>query len=307
MGERQVGRTLDPFRCLLVPTDFSSGADLALSRAARLRLAPKAKVLVVHVLAPGLSVRLRSQAEADAWRRLEKAAALVAETARASGQSTVTVERELISGRAFVEIIRRARAASADLVVLGRHGQRPVRDMFIGSTAERVVRKGDVPVLVVSRKPTHVYRRPLIATDLDDSSKRILELALRAVDPNVRVMPVVHAFHVPFKSRLARDSPAAATAFWRACRDEARSNLAALLESWSVPGLRWNPILREGDARGIVLNEAAHRKSDLIAIGTHGRAGMAHALVGSVAEWVIRAARCDVLVSRPVRFSFELP
>jgi nucleotide-binding universal stress UspA family protein len=41
------------------------------------------------------------------------------------------------------------------------------------------------------------------------------------------------------------------------------------------------------------------RRSDLIAVGTHGRTGVAHALLGSVAEWVVRCAPCDVLVARP--------
>jgi len=75
----------------------------------------------------------------------------------------------VLSGEAFVEIIRRSRSLGAELIVIGRHGRRPVRDMFIGTTAERVIRKGDVPVLVVNRKPRSPYRRPLIATDLEDA------------------------------------------------------------------------------------------------------------------------------------------
>jgi nucleotide-binding universal stress UspA family protein len=56
-----------------------------------------------------------------------------------------------------------------------------------------------------------------------------------------------------------------------------------------------------------MLAEAVGRRADLIAVGTHGRSGIAHALIGSVAEWVIQTAACDVLVARPARVSFELP
>ena len=59
------------------------------------------------------------------------------------------------------------------------------------------------------------------------------------------------------------------------------------------------------------LGNVSHRTfelvADLIAIGTHGRAGIAHFLLGSVAEWVLTSAPCDVLVARPIRFSFKLP
>jgi nucleotide-binding universal stress UspA family protein len=62
-----------------------------------------------------------------------------------------------------------------------------------------------------------------------------------------------------------------------------------------------------GDARAILLNEAVRGRADVIAIGTHGRSGLSRALIGSIAEDVIANAPCDVLVARPVRFSFALP
>ena len=72
-------------------------------------------------------------------------------------------------------------------------------------------------------------------------------------------------------------------------------------------GIRVRPVLRWGDARSVILSEAASMSADLIALGTHGRSGLAHMLIGSVAEWVMVNANVDVLVSRPVRFTFELP
>ena len=50
----------------------------------------------------------------------------------------------------------------------------------------------------------------------------------------------------------------------------------------------------------MILEVAAERDADLVALGTHGRSGVAHVLLGSVAEAVIRAAGCDVLVARAV-------
>jgi len=89
-------------------------------------------------------------------------------------------------------------------------------------------------------------------------------------------------------------------------RDKARAGLDALVESYGDRA-RWNKIVRAGDARSIVLNEAVRGHADVIAIGTHGRSGLSRALIGSVAEDVIANAPCDVLVARPVRFSFAMP
>jgi nucleotide-binding universal stress UspA family protein len=48
-------------------------------------------------------------------------------------------------------------------------------------------------------------------------------------------------------------------------------------------------------------------QADMIVIGTHGRSGLPHALLGSVAEKVVRTASCPVLTIRPEAFQFEMP
>jgi universal stress protein A len=57
----------------------------------------------------------------------------------------------------------------------------------------------------------------------------------------------------------------------------------------------------------VILDLAAERVCDLVALGTHGRSGLAHVLIGSVAEGVVRTARCDVVVARPLELPFSLP
>jgi nucleotide-binding universal stress UspA family protein len=65
--------------------------------------------------------------------------------------------------------------------------------------------------------------------------------------------------------------------------------------------------LRPGDARSVILREVIRQRADLLALGTHARSGLSHALIGSVAEWVVAMAPCDVLVARPQKFTFKLP
>lgn len=281
---------------LLVPTDFSEGAAFALERALLLPLGPSARIHVLHVLPHELPEKLRAKAESEARARLDRVLAR-ARASKAAADADVT--SEIRRGRPFVEIIRTSRSLGVDLIVLGRHGRRPVRDMFIGTTAQRVVRKGDVPVLVVNLEPTHPYHRPLIALDLEDSSRRVVDLALRVIGRDVKVVEAVHAFHVPFEGFVTPTYSARDRSEWRRSYQEtALTRLTTLLTPYRNIGVRWKTLVRQGDPRSVVLAAAARRKADVIVVGSHGRSGIAHALLGSVAEWIITAATCDVLVAR---------
>lgn len=296
-----------PFEHVFVATDFSAGAARAVARAGRLPLAEGGKVSLVHVLPDGLPRRARVGADRAAGRLLEQATAALARTAASAGRGDLVIGMETYRGKAYVEIIRHARAVGADLVVLGRHGRRAVRDMFIGSTAERVVRLSDLPVLIVSRKATRSYRRPLLAIDLDGSPRTVVDAALRLLGPEVHRATMVTAYQVPFEGFITPDvSPGELAGLRKEYRQAASSGLARFQASLGGRGVRWQALTARGDPRTVILAEAQRRRADLLAVGTHGRKGLSHALIGSVAEWVIRAAPCDVLVARPAGVSFEL-
>jgi nucleotide-binding universal stress UspA family protein len=277
---------------LLVPTDFSAGAELALARALHLPLRSGAKIVILHVLTDA-----SPQTEASARGKL---AELAARTTPPPGTELVT---ELATGEPFAQIIARSRALDAGLVVIGRHGRRRVRDLFIGSTAERTIRYGDVPVLVVNTEATGPYRRPLLATNLDECAKRLADLALGVLEPDVPIT-ILHAYRVAFES--LQHAPVHGT-LDHELETNARAGLAKLLGTLEVDRARWQTVVRRGDARTVILTEIVGQDADLVALGTHGRSGLAHMLVGSVAEWVIASAVCDVLVTRPARFTFQMP
>jgi len=69
----------------------------------------------------------------------------------------------------------------------------------------------------------------------------------------------------------------------------------------------WEQHTVEGRAATMLVRQAEESQADLIVIGTHGRSGLAHLLLGSVAEEVVGTAPCPVLTIRPDAFQFELP
>jgi nucleotide-binding universal stress UspA family protein len=300
MTAARAARPIRPFHSVLVPTDFTEGSNAAIDRALQLPLAHGACIEILHVLPESIPAKARAKVEARAREALAEAVTRACSTMRGD----LVVTSELVRGEGYVGIIRHARRIGAELIVIGRHGRRPVRDLFLGATAARVVRMGDAPVLVVKAGVATPYRRPVVATDLGDTSRHTLELGLRIVG-NRATVRVVHAFHVPFESFLA-PTRAALGEVRRPYREKALAQLAALVAPYEDQA-RWSKIVRAGDARALVLNEAVRGHADVIAIGTHGRSGLSRALIGSVAEDVIANAPCDVLVARPVRFSFAPP
>ena len=143
---------------ILVATDFSDASARALDYARELARAFKASVHVMHVL---------EDLAAHAWTTEVYVAALpgvheeMEKQARERLEQIVTPEdrRDLATqtvlrlGSPFVEIVRYAREANIDLVVMGTHGRGAIVHMLLGSVAERVVRKAHCPVLTVRHEP----------------------------------------------------------------------------------------------------------------------------------------------------------
>lgn len=140
----------------------------------------------------------------------------------------------------------------------------------------------------------------LVAVDFSPTSDVALEYATGLAR---RVGATVHLLHV-VESPLAAGplSPEvyiAATPFARnRLIDEAAARLARLVGSAQRELLHVTSEVRVGSAADTVCSVAEERHSDLLVIGTHGRTGLAHLLVGSVAEQVVRQAPCPVLTVR---------
>jgi len=83
---------------------------------------------------------------------------------------------------------------------------------------------------------------------------------------------------------------------------EAKSQLAAL-----APGVAIDSVLLQGAPFAEIVRHAREKRFDLIVIGTHGRSGLRHALLGSVAEKVVRKSHCPVLTVRLTGHQFEHP
>lgn len=148
---------------ILVPTDFSPTSDVALTYGRALAEAFGASMYLLHVLENPLLQNVASEVYVpppDFYEEWEHAVRERLDRAIPSAdRGSLDVSCDVRSGSPFVEIIQFAREQDIDLIVMGTHGRGAVAHVFIGSVAERVVRKAPCPVLTV-RHPEHEFVQP---------------------------------------------------------------------------------------------------------------------------------------------------
>ena len=272
---------------ILAATDLSTRGERALGRALRLRRRFGAQLTVLHVVEDELP-------EPIATRRAEEARELIDRQLRARGEppDLEATAVEVAFGTGYAAVIQRAQALGAGLTVLGSHRENTWRDLFLGSTIERVLRQGSTPVLTVRQEPSADYRRVLVAVDFSVYSRRALEFACRLVPDGEFV--VLHGYDLPFAGFLSEPPPREAVLL----EGEILEQMRALLRDLPIAPGRIRPEVRLGGALPSVEAAVGEFAPDLLVVGTHGRAGVARALLGSVAERLLRRPRCDVLAVR---------
>jgi nucleotide-binding universal stress UspA family protein len=284
----------------LVATDLSSRAEKALERAVQVSEQHRGSLTILHILPGG---------EEKAARDRQVAAKIVEHLRRkmaALSRSDFTTVR-VLHGTPFVEIIRQARAEAADLILVGAHGEDFIKDLLLGTTAEKIARKGDRSVLVVKKSPHRLpYRRVIAAIDFSDYSRRALEMALRlAPDAEFYALNVYASAEGTLKN--AGISDAGIRRYRSQVAREARKRLETFLRVINRRGKSIKTVVWNGRPSRDISRAARSHGADLVVVGTAGRKGIPYILLGSVAEHVMREAPCDVLVVRTGPSRFKLP
>jgi nucleotide-binding universal stress UspA family protein len=205
-------------------------------------------------------------------------------------------------GTAADEILRFSDEIGCDLIVMGTHGRTGLRRLLAGSVAEAVLRGARCPVLALRSAglPREGGRVPLILhpTDFSEGSEPALRTArVLARDRGARLI----LLHVS-PPDVVVDGTMVVGVDPRAERD----SLEVIRARTDGPDLKY-PVdarLVWGRAAVEILRMAGEVGCGLIVMGTHGRTGLGRLLVGSVAEEVLRGARCPVLA---IKVPFPAP
>ena len=143
------------FNRILIATDFSAFSARAVEVGAQLAATFGAKILIAHVYAPPVVFvpdAVVPMSAADMQKMLDALHEGLAEDAASARKlGAAEVETALLEGDPWHEIVRLAKDRQCDLVVIGTHGRGAVAHFFLGSVAEKVVRKAECPVLVARK------------------------------------------------------------------------------------------------------------------------------------------------------------
>lgn len=298
---------------ILCPTDFSDCSRRAFACATAVARAYDARVTMLHVCAsvpvPGLMPAVGAEGLQRGLLTDEDRRDLVEEMRRSAVPCTPDVPIDFVVEEASDvrhEILARADAIGADLLVMGSHGRSGFDRFVLGSVTERIVRQAACPVLVVPPQageaaPAVPFRRILCAVDFSESSTRGLAYALDLAGDSGADVLLLHAIDRSPELELQEDRTwaSAQVADVRGAAEAAcLRRLQGLIPSEAPARCTVHPRVIEGPAHREILRVAADETVDLIVMGVQGRGAVDLLMFGSNTEQVLRGARCPVLTVR---------
>jgi len=298
-------------RTILVPFDTSTKAGIAVDYASVIARAAGGRMILYSIIP---DEALRHHAEYQLARATESAA-----------QAGVSVLTRIENREGVAEaIIESARADEADLIAMGTSAWSDLDRWLHGSVADEVLRRAEVPVLIVppqaaetvlvtrqgvgsQRQRAHTYAsgwpgadeqpRILIALDGSDLAMRVLDPALalaEALKAELLLLRVVERPRWPPSGGDESATPAWAREPLREGQEYLDTLAATVSTERSVTTLAV-----VGDPPSAIAEAARTHGAQLIAMATHGRAGIARHLLGSVATATLQQATVPMLLVRP--------
>jgi nucleotide-binding universal stress UspA family protein len=286
---------------ILVPTDFSEHAKHAATSAGELAKGLGATVHLLHVLhLPVQAVTPEtSVVPVGFWKDIRAHAEREIEVERKKLEAAgIEVTSEVFEDVPGFAISGAAERVHADLIVMGSRGLSGLKHAILGSVAERTVRTAPCPVLTVKAEDGPLRLRTIVVgMDFSAAAKRALEIAkLLAQKVGPAHLVLVHAEYVPIELEqyLIRDGDSVL----QRMSESVKRDLEKVLVGLQNDGVSAEFLSQRGTPEKLIVEIAEQKKADLIAVGTHGRRGLTHLLLGSVAERVVRTAKSPVLTVR---------
>lgn len=307
------------YRRILVPLDGSRFGEKSLPRALVLATGWEATLELATVVTPEGSAGKDAGVVGDESRTRGESAARgyldeVEERIRQSGFEGEVNRTVIPPGNIAVALVRHLGEVGGDFVVMSSHGRGALQRAWLGSTADGIIRRCPVPLLLVrpsesdaegdvppdlSRRPPW-FRRAVLPLDGSKAGELLLDFTPPLMDPEgavylvLRATPSFVAGGTPYMPHVIREAHE---------QEKIEEGAREYLERVSGP-LREKGadvetrVETSGQPASAILRVAEEERADLIAMSTHGRGGVARLLLGSVADKVVRGAKVPVLLYR---------
>jgi universal stress protein E len=280
---------------ILIPTDLSGRSNLALERALYLAKSWDAACTLLHVVddeSPQELIR----------KRIDSVRAYLEEYLEKMRLSDHSAPDIMIKSGSIHEVINDiAREKRSRVIVMGTHRKNILLDVFRGTTIERVLHTGSTPVLMVGRPVEDAYDSAVFGVEGDPCSRQAIDISFSfGLFADAR-MTAVHAYQdiVQTQMTYANVGASAIEKHEGIHYNQVAEKMYEFLASTKLGAQNYRLILEQADPTQLIVKVAADLDCDIIVIGTRSLTGVRKAILGSVAEGVLRHASCDVLVVPP--------
>ena len=270
---------------IIVPIDFSKNSENALKVAAMLAKKYDAKLYPLHMLniqEASLNESVTYQHEKTAF-YLKLAEKKIKSFLTKKYLSQVEVVPLIKHFKIFSEIDDIAREINADLIVMGSHGASGLKEFFVGSNTEKVVRYAHIPVLVVKNTLLNIdFSDVVLATDFSEESLPAFKSVLKTLEIFKSRNHIIYV-NLPnenFKTTSEMEQMA--------------NDYYVQLEGNADRMISTNFICDKSIEQGILTFSNAIG-ADLICVITHGRKGLSHIFSGSIAEDITNHATLPIM------------
>lgn len=258
---------------ILVPIDFSKEAECAAKIAAKIAKRTKSEIYLLHMLElpvnvidPAEMTSIRSEPQSIFF--MKSAHKRFAKFVKLPFFKGVKVIESIQFSHAFSGIIHESKKNKIDLIVMGSQGASGLQEMFIGSNTEKVVRRSEIPVLVVKEGSDDFEINDMVfASDFTSESRTSFQNVIDFAD---LFEAKIHLLYINTIHNFSTTKSI-----------ERRIN--KFIKNFKINGITIN-IFNDISVEKGILTFARDIKADVIALNTHGRSGLSQLFNGSIGQ-----------------------
>lgn len=266
---------------IIVPIDFSEQSEYAIKVAASLAKKHNAEILALHMLELNQAMITSSEGfhpEQTVF-LIKLAEKRFKEFLGKPYLKGIKITPIVKHYKVFSEVNEIAKDHNADLIVMGSHGSDGLKEIFIGSNAERVVRNADIPVIIIKQELEEFkVDRFVFACDFKLESLLAFEKAKKFADMLSAQLELVY-INTPGDDFLSNKD-----AYKRINEFLTKANAGQQVE-----------IYNDYSVEKGILNYSQSISADAIGIPTHGRKGLSHFFMGSIGEDIANHSKIPVV------------
>jgi len=270
---------------ILLPTDFSESSRAAFTMAQEMLLKSGGKLTLLHVVVTPLDwekvPKDREHLYPEVKAEIGEARAQITHWEREAIGKGINTEILLLFNRSYDALLFEA-TKGYDLIVMGSHGARGIKEATMGSIAQKVIREAPIPVLVLKQLPERLHFDKLLLAShchgyYDEAYERIIDIAA-FFDAEIHVLYVNTPAH--FTETL-----------------EAEEHLKAFANHYRMPKAKTHIFNASTVERGVELFGQEY-DMDVVALVTSGKSGITQFFNPSIAEGIVNHSLIPVLTVR---------